>query len=117
MSDPPVKRYRRDPSPKSEDSEEDDGYVPYVSVANQISNFRTLISSWKPISRYNTLEAVIARRAARPASGHGSPVTTDPSDEEVTLPLASAPRQRKVNITISPRIVIIMSLPGSLQAL
>ena len=49
MSDPPVKRYRRDSSPKSEDSEEDDGYVPYVSVANQISNFRTLISSWKPI--------------------------------------------------------------------
>ena len=117
MSDPPVKRYRRDPSPKSEDSEEDDGYVPYVSVANQISNFRTLISSWKPISSYNTLEAVIARRAARPASGHGSPVTTDPSDEEVTPSLASAPRQRKVNITISPRIVIIMSLPGSLQAL
>ena len=73
MSDPPVKRYRRDLSPKSEDSEEDDGYVPYVSVANQISNFRTLISSWKPISRYNTLEAVIARRAARPASSHSSP--------------------------------------------
>ena len=32
MADPPVKRYRRDPSPKSEDSEEDDSYVPYVSV-------------------------------------------------------------------------------------
>merc|ERR1712098_1011738 len=32
MADPPVKRYRRDPSPKSEESEEDDSYVPYVSV-------------------------------------------------------------------------------------
>ena len=34
MSDPPIKRYRRDPSPKSEDSEEDGGYVPHVSVAD-----------------------------------------------------------------------------------
>ena len=63
------------------------------------------------------MEDVIARHAARPASGHSLPVTTEPSDEEVTPPLASAPRQRKVNITISPRIVIIMSLPDSLQAL
>ena len=38
-------------------------------------------------------------------------------DEEVTPPLASAPRQREVNITIFPRIVILMSLPGSLPAL
>ena len=37
MSDPPVKRYRRDPSPKSdlEESDDDDGYVPYVSVAER----------------------------------------------------------------------------------
>ena len=33
MSEPPVKRYRRSPSPKSSESEEEDaGYVPYVSV-------------------------------------------------------------------------------------
>ena len=37
MSDPPVKRYRREPSPKSdlEGSDDDDGYVPYVSVAER----------------------------------------------------------------------------------
>lgn len=37
MSDPPVKRYRREPSPKSdlEASDDDDGYVPYVSVGEQ----------------------------------------------------------------------------------
>jgi len=33
MSEPPVKRYRRSPTPKSSESEgEEDGYVPYVSV-------------------------------------------------------------------------------------
>ena len=36
MSDPPVKRYRRDPSPKSDlEESDDDGYVPYVSVAER----------------------------------------------------------------------------------
>ena len=36
MSDPPVKRYRRDPSPRSDDeSGEDEGYVPYASVAER----------------------------------------------------------------------------------
>ena len=44
------------------------------------------------------MEAVIARRAARLASGHSSPVTPEPSDEEVTPPRAAAPRHREVGI-------------------
>ena len=50
------------------------------------------------ICSYNTpaMEAVIARRAARLASGHSSPVTPEPSDEEVTPPRAAAPRHREV---------------------
>ena len=44
------------------------------------------------------MEAVIARRAARLASGHSSPVTPEPSDEEVTPPRAEA-RHREVSVT------------------
>ncbi len=32
MSGPPVKRYRRSPSPKAKESEEEDDYQPYVPV-------------------------------------------------------------------------------------
>ena len=52
------------------------------------------------------MDAVIARRAARLASGHSCPVTPEPSDEEVTPPRAAAPRHREVSVTISSRTIM-----------
>ena len=57
------------------------------------------------------MEAVIARRAARLASGHSCPVTPEPSDEEVTPPRAEVrPRHREVSVTISSRTTTIMTI-------
>ena len=53
------------------------------------------------------MEAVIARRAARLASGHSCPVTPEPSDEEVTPPRAEVrSRHREVSVTISSRTIM-----------
>ena len=70
MSDPPVKRYRRDPSPKSEDSEEDDGYVPYVSVADR--RRQQLVKVDRAEAGGSRLEALRQDPTSNPSSGHTS---------------------------------------------
>ena len=70
MSDPPVKRYRRDPSPQSEDSEEDDGYVPHVSLADH--RRQQLVKLGRADGGGSRLEALRQDPASNPSSGHTS---------------------------------------------
>ena len=62
------------------------------------------------------MDAVIARRAARLASGHSSPVTPEPSDEEVTPPRASATKHREVSTEYMYCIMTIRAGAKGLQS-
>ena len=81
MSDPPIKRYRRDPSPKSEDSEEDGGYVPHVSVADH--RRQQLVKLGRAEAGGSRLEALRQDPASNPSSGHTSEAEGGPGIPEL----------------------------------